>query len=198
MIARASLSLSVIVMLAVGCSRPVEIPAIDPTAVTSRALDEYDHNKDGFLDASELERCPGLKAALPSADKDRDGRFSRDELHEYFSQLAQSKTGLQQVLCRVTLDKKPLAGATITLEPEAFMGGKVKPAKGTTDDRGEARFQIEGAPQPGCNLGVYRVRITKAVNGTETLAERYNTRTQLGIEVSPSMRGRTVFSLDSR
>jgi len=198
MVARASLPLSVLVILAVGCSRPIDVPPIDPADVTSRALAEYDLNKDGFLDAAELERCPGLKTALSRFDKDRDGRFSRAELQEYFEEWAKSKTGLHQVLCKVTLDGQPLAGATVTLEPEAFLGGKVKSAKGVTDDRGEARFQTEGAPQSGCNLGLYRVRVSRPVNGTESIAARYNTETRLGIEVSPSMRGRTVFSLQSR
>src|SRR4051812_42823282 len=106
--------------LAVGCSKQVDIPPLDPKEVAGKALAQYDLNKDGYLDAKELERCPGLKTALPRFDKDKDGRFSRAELEEYFQLWVESKTGLQQVLCRVTLDDRPLAGATVVLEPEAF------------------------------------------------------------------------------
>src|SRR3954452_20544813 len=109
--------------LAVACSKQVAIPPLDPKDVAAKALDEYDANKDGFLDAKELERCPGLKTALLRFDKDKDGRFSRGELEEYFALWVESKTGLQQVFCRVTLDGQPLSGANVLLEPEAFMGG---------------------------------------------------------------------------
>jgi hypothetical protein len=190
--------LALLPLLALGCAKRVEIPRINPKALADKALAEYDSNKDGYLDAKELERCPGLKTALPRFDKDKDGRFSRAELEEYFALWVESKIGLQQVSCRVTLDGRPLAGATVLLEPEAFMGGNVKPAKGVTDENGETRFQIDGAPQTGCNLGIYRVRITKTADGKEVVPARYNSNTQLGIEVSSWLRGRTVFSLQSR
>src|SRR5262249_46580549 len=100
--------------LVVACSsKRIDVPSLDPKDVAAKALDEYDANKDGFLDAKELERCPGLKTALLRFDKDKDGRFSRSELEEYFALWVESKTGLQQVVCRVTLDNKPLTGATV-------------------------------------------------------------------------------------
>jgi hypothetical protein len=194
--ARACLFL--LLSLAVGCSKPIEVPRLDPKDLADKALAQYDSNKDGVLDARELERCPGLKTALPRFDKDKDGRFSRAELEEYFQLWVESKTGLQQALCRVTLDNQPLAGATVVLEPEAFMGDSIKPASGVTDDKGEARFQIAGAPQSGCHLGIYRVRISKTIDGKEVVPVRYNTDTQLGLEVSSWLRGRTVFHLKSR
>jgi hypothetical protein len=200
-----SLSLLLLPPLAAGCGggKRIEVPRIDPKGLATKALAEYDLDKDGSLDARELARCPGLKAALARADRDKDGRLSRAELEEYFQSWADSKTGLQQVLCRVTLDGNPLSGAEVQLEPEAFLGGIARPAKGVSDERGEVRFQVEGgggtaAAQSGCNLGIYRVRITRTAEGKEVVPARYNTNTQLGIEVSPSMLGRTVFHLESR
>jgi hypothetical protein len=48
----------------------------------------------------------------------------------------------------------------------------------------------------GCHLGVYRVRISKKdAQGRETVPARYNTQTQLGIEVGPAMEGGYTFNL---
>jgi hypothetical protein len=193
--ARACL-LILVLALASGCSRRIEAPPIDPGAVAARALAEYDTNKDGFLDTRELERCPGLKMALSRFDRDKDGRFSKTELEEYFTAYQDSKVAIQNVVCRVTLDGKALVGATVVLEPEAFMGTNIKPGRGVTDNKGQARVQIEGAPAPGCNLGIYRVRISRP-SGPE-LPARYNTQTQLGLEVAPGLPGNTVFQLTSQ
>jgi hypothetical protein len=198
MSARVWLPLVFLTLAVGGCSKRVVVPSIDPRGLAEKALAEYDLDRNGSLDAKELEGCPGLKAALARLDKDRDGRLSRAELEEYFQTYIDSKTGLQQVVCRFTLDDVALSGAEVLLEPEKFMGAVCKTAKGVTDERGEARFQVEGAPQPGCNLGVYRVRVTKSgAGGKQALPSRYNATTQLGLEVSPSVRGRAVFHLRS-
>jgi hypothetical protein len=190
----------VLISSAAGCgSRRIAIPSLDPSAMTSRALTDYDTNRDGFLDAKELERCPGLKSALPGIDKNKDGRLSREELLAYFTSLAEIRAGLQRTTCRVLLDGEPLSGATVTAEPEAFMGGAAKPAQGVTDNTGQAELTVEGGVLPGCNLGIYRLRISKTdPQGQETLPPQYNKQTQLGLEVSQNVRGQPVFNLRSR
>src|SRR5262245_3451268 len=48
-----------------GCSSgppAVHAPALSPEEAGRQALAEYDANKDGFLDAKELEQCPALKS----------------------------------------------------------------------------------------------------------------------------------------
>ena len=50
-----------------------------------------------------------------------------------------SKAGLVPVMCSITFQGKPLAGATVVFEPEAFLGETVKACEGTTDERGLAR-----------------------------------------------------------
>jgi hypothetical protein len=197
MVSRAWLP-AVVLALVVGCStKRVEPSRVSAADAAAKALAQYDTNKDGFLDAAELERCPGLKNALKRNDTNKDGRFSREELEEYFGGYVKSQIGSQAVVCRVTLDDKPLAGATVVLEPEAFLGDSVKPAQGVTDAKGEVRPRIEGSDLPGCHLGIYRVRITKTEGGKDSIPPQYNTNTELGLEVGPVMRGQNSFPLRS-
>ena len=189
-------ALALVALLAPGCAARVEAPPLGPKAAGARALADYDRNKDGFLDARELEQCPGLKSRLARLDKDRDGRLSPGEIENLLEGYRDSGIGLMEVVCRVTLGGKPLAGAEVDLAPEPFRGDGVKPARGTTDERGRARPQVEGAPLRGCHLGAYRVRISKKdARGRETLPARYNVQTQLGIEVGPGMEGGYTFHL---
>jgi len=185
-----------LLLLGWGCTRKLETPQFDAQAISARAMTDYDLNKDGFLDAKELERCPGLKSCLKRLDRDGDGRLSRAELEEGLAAYGESRLALVEVMCKVTLGGQPLAGASVVLEPESFMGESIKPARGTTNEQGQARMQADDAPQPGCHLGIYRVRISKIDNnGPDTVPARYNTQTQLGIEVGPGTKAPYVFRL---
>ncbi|HVS37757.1 MAG TPA: hypothetical protein VMS17_19500, partial [Gemmataceae bacterium] len=184
--------------LAGGCGGAIAPSRINPAAAAARAMADYDSNKDGYLDAHELDACPGLKSCLPRYDADRDGRLSRAELEAGLAPYKGVPIGLMNTVCTVTLNGSSLIGADVQFEPESFLADVVKPAHGTTDDHGAAVMQTDGAPLPGCNLGVYRVRISKKDSaGKETLPARYNTATQLGIELGPDARGSCDFALVS-
>lgn len=164
-------------------------------------MDQLDSNKDGVLDGKELERCPALKQALKRFDRNQDGKLTFEEIEERFALYKDSRIGLFEAIVKVTLDGKPLAGATVTIEPEAFLGPGIKAASGTTDERGAARLQVTGADRPGCHFGLYRVRISlKDSAGRESLASRYNEISTLGMEVAPDLRGSgdSVFHLKSK
>ena len=176
----------------------VAAPHIYAGSTSARALAEYDANQDGFLDAQELEASPGLKSCLARYDTDKDGRLSRAELETSLAAFDQAQVGLLDTPFTVTLDGRPLEGAGVVFEPEPFLADVIKPARGTTDAGGVARMKTEGAPLPGCNLGIYRVRISKPdAGGRETLPARYNARTQLGIELGPDAKGPCAFDLAS-
>src|SRR5207245_2875774 len=72
------------IALAAGCTpankRRVDAPSFSPSAAAKKAMEEYDTNKDGFLDAAELEKCPPLKAALEKIDTNKDGKLTADEI----------------------------------------------------------------------------------------------------------------------
>jgi hypothetical protein len=170
-----------------GCSGRgrVPMPSLDPQVAGQQALSDYDANRDGFLDAAELGRCPGLKAALGRIDKDRDGRLTAAEIATRLVKYQEDKVALTFVIGQVVLDGKPLSGAEITLVPESFMGAAVKPARSLSDAGGMCAFQTEGQEVPGVHSGIFRIRVSKKdADGKETLPARYNHSTTLGTEVS--------------
>src|SRR5262245_9454796 len=72
-LARGWLLLAGMLTVTIGCSPPgtVAIPKISPESMSEQALAEYDANKDGALDAKELEKCPGLKSILKTIDTNK-------------------------------------------------------------------------------------------------------------------------------
>jgi len=86
------------------------------------ALAEYDANGDGVLDAKELEKCPPLKLALKRFDANGDGKISADEIAARVRSWMNSGTTIVTGGTHVMLDGKVLAGATVTFEPEKFLG----------------------------------------------------------------------------
>ena len=67
------------------------------------------------------------------------------------------------------LDGKPLAGATVTYEPEPFLGSSYQAHQGLTDVSGTAILDPEFKDYPGLYVGLYTVRISKQEYGKETL-----------------------------
>jgi hypothetical protein len=184
-----------LVLLTAGCSGgggggggPV-VAQISPRDAANQALAEYDANKDGALDAKELEACPGLLSALKRADKNNDSRLTADEVADRLTFFQQQ--GMQaDVSVEATLDNRPLAGATVTLVPEKFMGPSVKPASTVTDEMGSGYFKVEGSDFVEVALGYYRVQVSKNAQGRETVPAKYNTKTVLGQEIAPDVEGR--------
>ncbi len=183
----------------------VKQPYIEASAAGKKAMEMYDKNGDGIVSGPELEQAPGLKAALSTLDSNGDKGVSADEVAARVNAWKAMKTGLTYVRCRVTLDGEPLAGATITFEPEVFLGDEIKPAIAVTTANGEAMPTIrpEDRPTPrdpgGIQIGLYKVRVSRIENGKETIPARYNTNTTLGQEVSyddPAIKSRNmVFAL---
>jgi hypothetical protein len=179
----------------------VKQPSISPSSAGKLAMEQYDTNHDGKVAGDELEKAPSLKAALPRLDTDGDGAVSADEVAARVNAWKEMKTGMTSVPCHVTLDGVPLAGAKVTLEPEAFLGDEIKTAFATTDQSGTVAPNIpkDQRPDPklpgGAHFGLYKVRISKIVNGKETIPARYNTETILGQEVSyddPGMKSNNI------
>ena len=84
----------------------------------------------------------------------------------------------------VTLDGAPLEGATVTFEPETFMGDMLKPVRAKTNADGRAYLEGQNAEFPGIYLGFYRVRISRLYQGKETIPLKYNSATELGYEAT--------------
>src|SRR5262245_30443082 len=109
-----------------GSSAPTDAPpaTYDAARIARAALQELDKNKDGTIEGPELDACPALKAALAAMDKNKDRRLSADEIQRRVEQYA--ARGTIPVTCSVLLNGQPLPGATVTFEPEKFMGESLK------------------------------------------------------------------------
>ncbi len=174
--------------LAAGCSRTaVKAPTFAPAAAAHAAFAEFDANHDGALDADELAKCPSLLAARAAIDKDGDGRLTEAELVARLKSYQGNRGAVKLFPCRVLLNDQPLATATVTLEPEKFLGPTFTPATGTTMAAGDtvvSATDVKAKGFSGVYCGLYRVRISaKDAAGKEVVPDRYNTATTLGLEV---------------
>jgi hypothetical protein len=190
------------VFLAAGCSGtpsgPVK-PKVDAAAAARAAIAKYDANGDGKLDANELKKCPGLLDALQRADANGDNMLTEEEIAARIQKWFAGGTVLVVALTQVTLDGTPLEGATVTCEPEEFLGPDFKSASGTTVAHGQAVPTGADPKFPGLYPGVYRVKISKLVGGKEIVPKQYNTETELGKEIAADGRRGTIeFHLKSR
>ena len=164
-------------------------------------MKQYDTNGDGQIAGAELDKAPALKAAMATLDTNKDKKVSAAEIAARINAWKESKLGRTTIAVTVNQGGKPLAGATVKIVPEAFLGPEVKPGKGTTDKEGVASLDMDADPNdpdhvPGVQCGLYRVEITKA---GANIPAKYNTETTLGLEVaqgnSPGPAG-IVFDLD--
>jgi Ca2+-binding EF-hand superfamily protein len=193
-----------------GCNRgptPIEVPDYDPNGSAARAMEIYDENSDGFIDGGELEKAPGLKAAVRNFDTDKDERISTEEIAARVTVWQKMAVGLTQLSCEITLDGAPLDGATVTFEPEEFLDGVIQEASGVSRlGSSSPIIPLEKRPSPdtpaGIQMGLYKVKVSKLQGGQETVPSRYNTETILGQEVSPDDRAfasnRIIFTLRSK
>jgi hypothetical protein len=169
--------------------RRMPVPKIDAKAAGAEAIKLYDANKDGKLSGEELDKCPGLKAAIEQVDPNGTGEITAEMIAARIKAWQDTRLARMTVSCTVLQNGKPLAGATVTFVPEKFLGKHVKPATGKTDRHGIAMMSIQTTgprDPPGVAPGWYRVEITKA---DENIPAKYNTATIFGQEVANDAKG---------
>jgi hypothetical protein len=179
-------------------------PEIDAEAAAQQAIAMYDTNGDGSISGKELDKCPGIKGAIEHYDIKHDGKITAAAIAVRIREWQETKLGTTATKVRVLLDGQPLEGATVTFEPEPFLGPNVATASGQTVKNGGALLTIATDPQnsqserkPGIHCGLYKVRISKLIDGHETLPARFNSNTELGVEIAPHSESRQ-FNLTSR
>jgi hypothetical protein len=164
-------------------------------------MEQYDTNGDGRIDGDELQNAPSLKWAVETGkriDADGDGALTESEIGDRIAGWLSSDTARISIQCIVTKGGAPLQGATVTFDPEDFLGDKIRPGTGVTTDMGSADVSIlpEGEDGiDGVSPGLYLVRITKE---GDDIPEEYNTKTIFGIEVAVDSEGLSdiTFALD--
>lgn len=177
----------------VGCSggpSRIDVPSFDASGSADRAMAAYDANNDGFLDANELGKAPGLKAGFGNVDADKDGKVTAQEIADRISFWLGTRVGLMTLSCEVTLDGAALDGAKIRFVPEEFLGDAIQESEDVTNMLGTANPRIPTDKRvsadmpPGIQMGYYRVEISKQQGGKELIPARYNSATILGQEVA--------------
>ena len=127
---------------------------------------------------------------MKTLDTNSDGKVDAAEIEARIETWLQSSAGVSQVLCYVTIDKQPLAGATVTFEPEPFLADDIESAVATTNSYGVASPSIPPEQRKqkdmpyGLRLGFYKVRVSLEKNGKQLIPARYNTETILGQQVA--------------
>ena len=178
-----------------GCSNTppaVKMPPLDPDAIASKALEEYDSDGNGELSKAELDGCPGIRDSIELYDTDGNNAVSGDEIKARAEKWIADKGALLSFVCSVTLKGRALVGATVKLVPEDFMGGAISPAEGVVEQTGSAIIAVaeealdpaqQGRRIKAVNVGVYKVEITHP-NPKVKVPAKYNTETTLGIEIA--------------
>ena len=187
-----------------GCSggpSPPKWPELKPADVAHRAMEQYDANHDGKIDAQEIKKSPALEVAAATMDPGREGFLTEAKIADRVSAWRKSPGPVMTQLATVLLDDKPLDGATVTFEPEKFMGPAYHPTSAVTTKAGNCSPPGDDPEFPGLHLGLYQVTISKKVAGQETIPASYNTQTTLGVEIAPDAPGANsamVFRLKSK
>lgn len=189
----------VCIVATTGCFGPPRIkgPDLDPQASAAQAMELYDTDKDGRIAGVELDACPAFKRALEEVpnsggmkrsdiDVDGDGALSEDEIADRIQSFVDSKMGVMKGLgCRFIYKGRPLAGATITFDPEPFIADYIEPAVGISDANGACTLNRENDALGGVTVGFYKIRVSRPNrSGKETIPERFNAETTLGQEIA--------------
>ncbi len=169
-----------------GCQgRPGRVAAPDwePEQNAKEVMAALDKDQNGQLSGEELAAAPGLRYCAPRLDSNGDQQLSEEEVRARFQLYRDQRVGLKDFACVVTYKGRPLDNATVRLVPEPFVEAIIEPATGTTAN-GVAQLSVDGSKVKAVRIGMYRVEITAP--GLD-LPAKYNTETELGIEIAPIM-----------
>ncbi|MDZ4782518.1 MAG: hypothetical protein SGJ19_19905 [Planctomycetia bacterium] len=167
-----------------GSPAPPPMPSFDPAGSAAAALEQYDANQDGKLDAGDLAKCPALAISLAELDTNGDKALDTGEIAARIQSYAEGGVARKMFTAQLLLDGRPLDAAEVKFIPEKFMLGAVVEGTGTSNDSGGVTMTSPGADPPGIGVGFYRVEVSKKdTSGKETVPAKFNTESSVGIEV---------------
>jgi hypothetical protein len=159
---------------------------VDIPQLTQQFMETYDIDKNGRLSREELASFAPV-AEWSRAQRKQD--VSPDDLEQYLTRVFDRRIGLVSAMCVVKRKGRVLAGADVRLVPIPPLGNVLPIGQGVTDAYGGVMFsapreklpaatqRVEGVMPPG----LYLVEVT---HPKIKVPEKYNTRTELGLELS--------------
>jgi hypothetical protein len=153
-----------------GCGGSVtsELPSYDPEYAATKALGLYDRNSDGKLSTDELLDCPAFAVGKPRIDRDADGTITAEEIRSRFEALAK-QSDIKALDLRVTAQRRPLGGATVTFTPEPFMGDGLQSYAGVTTEQGMCELIGTNVDLYGLPVGYYKVHVVHEGLGVDSI-----------------------------
>lgn len=134
----------------ISCSRRAapSAPKMDPSALSARALELYDTDKNGKIDGKELDATPALAFSLRELDANRDKGLDADEIRTRLEAWNASGVTLMSPNFSCKVAGKTVKEGTLKLTPDPFMGSAFPSAQGEF---------LNGACQPAApNPGNYQ------------------------------------------
>ena len=169
---RSWVGLSMVAAAATGCggsSGPgavVVARQLDPAAVGQKAIELYDADKSGGIEAAELKKSPALENALGRIDANKDGAILPTKSRHASSSIKSNPTS-----CRSSCDwsaAAPVSGASVMLTPDPVLGEGTVAFQGVSDESGSvALAPPEGISLPGFPVGLYTVKVTGPLDATK-------------------------------
>jgi len=191
---------AVLLLTQSGCmNEPSRIvpPSIDADTAGQEAIKLYDADHDGKISGAELDKVPSLVKGLPNFPSTKEKGVTAADITARIKAWQATRTGrMGGVVCKITRNGKPLAGANVKFVPEKFLGGNMPECSGTTGPDGSAQISVPlTGPEDvaGVPPGYYRVEVTMADG---SIPAKYNTQTILGEEIFPDKRGGGGMSFD--
>ena len=85
---------------------------IDCEGIARRAMAQFDMNGNGAIEGAELDKCPGLRAAMNRLDRNGTGKITAEMITVRVAAWEKSRLGRMSLECRVTHNGQPLEGAS--------------------------------------------------------------------------------------
>jgi hypothetical protein len=175
-----------------GCSRrpaPSRPPGPNITSadVARAIILQYDTKHLGYLDAEESRKSAAIMDLRKDLAIPAGSPLKEEQIAERAKIWLEGPSPRVLPNIAVYLDGERLAGATVNLEPEKCMGADYHACSGITGQSGRCFVRGDDPAFPGVYCGLYRIQVSKRIDGQETIPARYNSKSELGAEVGPSI-----------
>jgi hypothetical protein len=179
----------ILCLICLGCSgKPGSLPPVDVDIpqLTRQLMETYDKDTNGSLSRAEL---ASFAPAAEWSQALRKQEVSSVDLEQYLTRVFDRRIGLVSAACVVKRKGQVLAGAEVRLVPIPPLSDVLPTGQGVTDAHGGVMFsapreklpaatqRVEGVMPPG----LYLVEVT---HPNIKIPEKYNKRTEIGLELS--------------